>query len=268
MHLNIFQSGYFQANVVVPYILTAPYYFIGKITLGQMQQTVGAFSRVRARSTFFITLYTTHRQLQGRASTVSPRSRPRSTRAPRHRRREQADGPRRRPPELRVDDLEVAPARRARAHAGGRRCLPARARRPADRPVRLGQVDPVPGRSRASGRSARVEVHVPEGQSMMLLPQRPYIPIGTLRDGRDVSGRCRAHYDDAAIARCAARPRSSPATRRQARRGAGLGADPVARRAAASRDRARAPGQARLALPRRGNRGARRADRGRDLRSS
>ena len=57
--LNTFTSAYFQANVVVPYILTAPYYFIGKITLGQMQQVVGAFCRVESALTYFITIYTT-----------------------------------------------------------------------------------------------------------------------------------------------------------------------------------------------------------------
>ena len=45
--------------MVVPYILTAPYYFIDKITLGQMQQTVGAFSSVQGALTFFITSYST-----------------------------------------------------------------------------------------------------------------------------------------------------------------------------------------------------------------
>ena len=66
MNLTIFQSAYFQANVVVPYILTAPYYFIDKITLGQMQQTVGAFSSVQGALTFFITSYSTIAELQGR----------------------------------------------------------------------------------------------------------------------------------------------------------------------------------------------------------
>ena len=50
LKLNSFTATYFQANVVVPYIITAPYYFLDKITLGQMQQTVGAFSRVESRS--------------------------------------------------------------------------------------------------------------------------------------------------------------------------------------------------------------------------
>ena len=59
LKLNSFTATYFQANVVVPYIITAPYYFLDKITLGQMQQTVGAFSRVELALTYFIQIYTT-----------------------------------------------------------------------------------------------------------------------------------------------------------------------------------------------------------------
>jgi putative ATP-binding cassette transporter len=57
--LTAFTASYFQANVVVPYLFTAPYYFAGKINLGQMQQTVGAFSRVESALTFFISTYQT-----------------------------------------------------------------------------------------------------------------------------------------------------------------------------------------------------------------
>jgi putative ATP-binding cassette transporter len=39
------------------------------------------------------------------------------------------------------------------------------------------------------------EVLVPEGQSMMLLPQRPYIPIGTLRNAVTYPGRVDTYSD-------------------------------------------------------------------------
>jgi putative ATP-binding cassette transporter len=42
------------------------------------------------------------------------------------------------------------------------------------------------------------QVAIPEGSSVMLLPQRPYIPIGTLRDAVTYPGERNA-YDDAAI---------------------------------------------------------------------
>jgi vitamin B12/bleomycin/antimicrobial peptide transport system ATP-binding/permease protein len=52
-----FTASFFQASVVVPYIVAAPYYFLGKITLGQLQQTAGAFSRVDGALTYFIAAY-------------------------------------------------------------------------------------------------------------------------------------------------------------------------------------------------------------------
>jgi putative ATP-binding cassette transporter len=57
LKLLTFTTTYFQANVVVPYIIVAPYFFLGKITLGQMTQTAGAFSRVESALTFFIARY-------------------------------------------------------------------------------------------------------------------------------------------------------------------------------------------------------------------
>ncbi len=43
--------------MVIPYIIVAPYFFLGKITLGQMTQTAGAFGRVESALTFFIARY-------------------------------------------------------------------------------------------------------------------------------------------------------------------------------------------------------------------
>jgi ABC-type uncharacterized transport system fused permease/ATPase subunit len=39
--LLTFTTSYFQANAVIPYIIVAPYFFLGKITRGQMTQTAG-----------------------------------------------------------------------------------------------------------------------------------------------------------------------------------------------------------------------------------
>jgi putative ATP-binding cassette transporter len=53
-----FTATYGQLSPIIPYIFTAPFYFGGKITLGVMTQTAGAFSRVEGALTFFITYYT------------------------------------------------------------------------------------------------------------------------------------------------------------------------------------------------------------------
>src|SRR5262252_8727311 len=55
--LLTFTTTYFQTNVVIPYLIVAPYFFLGKITLGQMTQTAGAFGRVESALTFFIARY-------------------------------------------------------------------------------------------------------------------------------------------------------------------------------------------------------------------
>jgi putative ATP-binding cassette transporter len=57
LRLLTFTTAYFQANVVIPYIIVAPYFFLGKITLGQMTQTGGAFGRVESALAFFIARY-------------------------------------------------------------------------------------------------------------------------------------------------------------------------------------------------------------------
>jgi putative ATP-binding cassette transporter len=57
--LTSFTLSYNQANVVVPYALLAPHYFTGAITLGIMTQVASAFDRVQTAMSFFIDRYNT-----------------------------------------------------------------------------------------------------------------------------------------------------------------------------------------------------------------
>jgi putative ATP-binding cassette transporter len=57
LKLVTFTASYFQASAVIPYIIVAPYFFLGKISLGQMTQTAGAFGRVESGLNFFIARY-------------------------------------------------------------------------------------------------------------------------------------------------------------------------------------------------------------------
>ena len=192
--LNTFTSAYFQANVVVPYILTAPYYFIGKISLGQMQQVVGAFSpRGIGAHLFHHDLYDA-RRLQGRAR-PSHHLRGRDRVGAARRRREQAGGRREVPgDDLRLKDLDVRlPDGSALMHADGL------AFHPGERTLMTGPSGS--GKSTLFRAIAGIwpfgegQVLVPEGQTMMLLPQRPYIPIGTLRDAVTYPGEVDAYTD-------------------------------------------------------------------------
>lgn len=55
--LNIVTVGYSQAGVIFPIILIAPRYFAGQVTLGQMFQTVDAFGRVQDALSWVVDSY-------------------------------------------------------------------------------------------------------------------------------------------------------------------------------------------------------------------
>jgi vitamin B12/bleomycin/antimicrobial peptide transport system ATP-binding/permease protein len=55
--LTAFTSSYAQAAVVFPYVLVAPAYFAEKIQLGGMMQTASAFSSVQQALSFFVSIY-------------------------------------------------------------------------------------------------------------------------------------------------------------------------------------------------------------------
>jgi putative ATP-binding cassette transporter len=55
--VTAFTASYSQASVIFPYVLVAPAYFASKIQLGGMMQTASAFSSVQGALSFFITIY-------------------------------------------------------------------------------------------------------------------------------------------------------------------------------------------------------------------
>ncbi|HMM90269.1 ABC transporter ATP-binding protein/permease [Bradyrhizobium sp.] len=55
--ITAFTASYNQASVVFPYVLVAPAYFAQKIQLGGMMQTASAFSNVQGALSFFISIY-------------------------------------------------------------------------------------------------------------------------------------------------------------------------------------------------------------------
>ena len=57
--LTALTSSYAQAAVVFPYILVAPAYFANKIQLGGMMQTASAFDSVQKALSFFVSIYRT-----------------------------------------------------------------------------------------------------------------------------------------------------------------------------------------------------------------
>jgi putative ATP-binding cassette transporter len=57
--LTAFTATYSQAAVIFPYVLVAPAYFAEKVQLGGMMQTASAFGSVQESLSFFITAYRT-----------------------------------------------------------------------------------------------------------------------------------------------------------------------------------------------------------------
>ena len=176
-----FTLGYAQANVVVPYILLAPYYFIGKVTLGSMMQTVGAFSNVQDSLSFFIDSYATIAEFKSIVDRLT--SFVRST----DRARALASA---------KPHIEVG---RGSSQDVGLRGLEIALPKGAGTVVRIEDATLKSGESvlvngpSGAGKSTLFravsgiwpfgegEISLPEGAKVMLLPQRPYVPIGTLR---------------------------------------------------------------------------------------
>jgi putative ATP-binding cassette transporter len=57
--LTAFTASYSQASVIYPYVLIAPAYFADKVQLGGMMQTLSAFTSVQDSLSFFISAYRT-----------------------------------------------------------------------------------------------------------------------------------------------------------------------------------------------------------------
>lgn len=194
--LAAFTVSYQQVNAVIPYVLVAPYYFAGQIALGMMTQTAGAFARVEQTMSFFITFYVTLADYKAQVDRLTS-----------------FDAAMDRAQALRAESrLAVAPGTGAELAVRGLALGLPDGRRIAavpDLALRPGETVLVTGPS-GSGKSTLFRalagiwpfgegsVRTPEGARLMLLPQRPYLPMGTLREAAtypDATGR----HDDAAI---------------------------------------------------------------------
>ena len=177
--VTAFTASYSQASVILPYILVAPAYFANKMQLGGMMQTASAFGSVQGALSFFISTYRSLAEWQAvvarlngfeagidaaKALAVSPDSiQPVA-----------AEGN-----VVALNDLLLTlPNGRPLVQASGFR-------------LKSGERTLVTGPS-GSGKSTmfraiagiwpfgRGTISVPKGASLMMLPQRPYFPVGSL----------------------------------------------------------------------------------------
>jgi vitamin B12/bleomycin/antimicrobial peptide transport system ATP-binding/permease protein len=64
LQLAFYQTGYAQIAIIFPYLVTGPRFFAGAITLGVMTQTAQAFGQVQTALSFFIDNYATLAELR------------------------------------------------------------------------------------------------------------------------------------------------------------------------------------------------------------
>ena len=259
MQLVFYQIGYGQLAIIFPYIVTAPRFFAGAITLGVVMQTAQAFGQVQTALSFFIDNYTNVAEL----------------RAVMDRLKGLQDAIEEKP----ADNITVAaePGRADVGTSGLDLALPngQTLLKDLDLVLPKGTSTLITGTS-GSGKSTlframagiwpfgRGRILIPAGARVLFLPQKPYIPIATLRDAVKYPDENSTATDADIVSALEAARLGHLASRLDEE--AALEQHPVRRRTAAAGDRPGAGVQARLAVPRRGHGLARRGQRGRGLR--
>jgi putative ATP-binding cassette transporter len=196
LKLNTFIYSFGQANVVVPYILLAPHYFTGAITLGIMTQVASAFDRVQTAMSFFIDRYQSIAQYvasinrltsfeaaiaQAQTATVGEAGLHRFAASGEN--VEVAGATLKLPngqPIVRVDGLDLGQAKRTLVigPSGSGKSTLFRA---------IAGIWPF----------GEGKVGIPADAEIMLLPQRPYLPQGTLRAALAYPAEVDAYADEA-----------------------------------------------------------------------
>ncbi|WP_342724351.1 ABC transporter ATP-binding protein/permease [Bradyrhizobium sp. B097] len=191
--LTAFTATYSQAAVIFPYVLIAPAYFANKIQLGGMMQTASAFSSVQDSLSFFITAYRTLAEWQSvvaRLDGFENSIRGGDALAQRqdiiHVKPTAGDT-------IDLDDLLVT-------LPDGKPLLAADGFSLRDNERTLVTGPSGAGKSTLFRAVAgiwpfgRGAVQIPANASLMMLPQRPYLPIGSLHDAVVYPGKA-AQFD-------------------------------------------------------------------------
>ncbi|CAM2858363.1 ABC transporter ATP-binding protein/permease [Rariglobus hedericola] len=180
VHLNAFKAVYFRLSDSVPLLLSAPRFFAGTISLGQLTQLTGAFGRVQSCLNVFINSYETiagwwavTERLDGFVRGIEHAQELRATQS-----RIYSSGER--GTQLVVSDLALF-------RPDGKPLLA-----PVNFTLTPGDSVLITGPS-GCGKSTLLRalaglwpyeqgfVHLPAPFRCMVMPQRPYLPIGTLR---------------------------------------------------------------------------------------
>jgi len=180
--LNSFLQFYTQISAIIPYVVVAPFYFVvKKVDFGTFSQAADAFSNVNSAMNFFVDRYTGLASFSATIQRLTSfdeafaRARADEEKTPRVA-AAAAEGP-----VLSIPDLDLAlPDGRKLAHIGDLALIPQ------ESTLVVGPSGV--GKSTFFRAIAGLwpfgsgEILQPAYAKLMLLPQRPYIPIGPLRD--------------------------------------------------------------------------------------
>ena len=178
--LTFLTAGYNQVAIIFPFLVVSPVYFFGAMTLGGLMQVASAFGQVQSSLSFFVTAYTNIAdwkavldRLAGFEASIDW-ARGLDQTAPRV--ELISDGG----DALHVEDLAVSVP-------SGQEIV-----RVKDFSIELGERVLVTGPS-GSGKTSLFRalggvwpfgegsIRIPKGANLLVLPQRPYLPLGTLR---------------------------------------------------------------------------------------
>jgi putative ATP-binding cassette transporter len=178
--LTSFTAGYGQAAIIFPFVVAAPRYFRGEFALGGLMQTASAFGQVQDSLSYIVSTYTDIAEWRAVVARLGG-----FNRALDQARTEAAvQGIRVEPGAttgLEVDHLDLA-------LPGGKPLLD-----DVSFSLRRGDTALISGPSGA-GKSTlfraiagiwpfgRGRVALPEGERVLFLPQKPYLPLGTIRE--------------------------------------------------------------------------------------
>ncbi|MBX8502097.1 ABC transporter ATP-binding protein/permease [Pseudomonas cichorii] len=172
--LTFFTAGYSQIALIFPFIVAAPRYFAGKIELGDLMQINSAFGNVQENFSWFIEAYASLASWRATCDRLLSF-------------RQGMDDNEAHLPAITLSRDSEALQLQALGLAGGRELL-----RDASLSIQPGERVMLSGRS-GSGKSTLLRAlgglwHEGQGhirlpdERYMFMPQKPYLPIGTLRD--------------------------------------------------------------------------------------
>jgi putative ATP-binding cassette transporter len=175
--LTFFTAGFTQVASIFPIVVAAPAYFAGRIPLGGLIQTSSAFGQVQGALSWFVDNYA--RLTEWRATVERLTGFRRAIEIA----RAATDGVRATPgtdPAVVLDDVTISlPGGRVLMHGASLR-------------LEKGEAVLITGAS-GSGKSTLFRAlagiwpfgqgtaHIPDGARALFLPQRPYLPLGSLR---------------------------------------------------------------------------------------